>query len=79
MSHDLEREPGMVNLSDIIIYNQDIDSFDGLLVAVAKAARDGARFLNYDVKPDYRDTPKNWQNAIERVFSLGERYVRSVS
>jgi hypothetical protein len=69
----------MVNLSDIIIYNPDVDSFDGLLVAVAKSARDGARFLNYDVKPDYRDTPKNWQNAVERVFSLGERYLRSVS
>lgn len=77
MTENLEREPGMVSLSDIIIYNPDIDSFDGLLTAVARAAKDGARFLNYDVKPDYRDTPRNWQSAIERVFSLGERYLRT--
>jgi hypothetical protein len=79
MTDNLEREPGMVNLSDLIIYRPDVQSFDELLVVIAEAARDGARFLNYDVKPDYRDTPKRWQSDIERVFSLGERYLRSRS
>ena len=76
MTEKLEREPGMVNLSDLIIYRPEMNSFDELLVAVAEIARDGARFINFDVKPEFVDTPKRWQTDIERVFSLGERYLR---
>jgi len=76
MSHELEREPGFVNLSDLVIYNPQVNSFQGLLQVVAKAADEGARFLSYDVKPDYPDTPKKWQTELERVFSLGGRYLR---
>lgn len=75
MSENLEREPGMVNLSDLIIYRPEMQSFAELLIAVAEAARDGARFVKYDVKPEYVDTPKRWQTEIERVFSLGPRYL----
>lgn len=74
MSHPLEREPGLVNLSDLVIYNPQVQSFEGLLRLVAIAARDGARFLNYDVTPDYRDTPKKWHAIVERAFALGGRY-----
>ena len=66
---------GMINVSDLIIYHPEVSSFDELLVVVAMAAVDGARFLNYDIKPDYRDTPKRWEAAIERAFSLGARYL----
>ncbi|MCB1520514.1 MAG: sulfur relay protein DsrC [Hyphomicrobiaceae bacterium] len=75
MADNLEREPGMVNLSDLIIYNPEVQTFQGLLRVVAIAARDGARFLIYDVKPDYADTPKKWQPQVERVFSLGARFL----
>ena len=75
MTENLEREPGMVNLSDLIIYRPEMQSFAELLTAVAEAARDGARFIKYDVKPEYIDTPKRWQTEIERVFSLGPRYL----
>lgn len=76
MSHELEREPGMLNLSDLVIYNPQVNDFEGLLRLVAKAADEGARFVNFDVKPDYPDTPRNWQTDIERVFALGGRYLR---
>ncbi|MCB1506409.1 MAG: sulfur relay protein DsrC [Hyphomicrobiaceae bacterium] len=79
MSHSLEREPGMVNLSDLIIYNPQVHDFEGLLRLVAQAADDGARFVNFDVKPDYTDTPRSWQTDIERVFALGGRYLRGRS
>ncbi len=75
MAADLERQPGMVNLSDLIIYNPEVKSFAELLVVVARAAADGARFLNSDVKPDYGDTPRKWQTDVERVFTLGARYL----
>lgn len=76
MGHELEREPGLVNLSDLVIYNPQVQSFEGLLRVVAQAAEDGARFISYDVKPDFPDTPRKWQTEIERVFSLGGRYLR---
>ncbi len=72
---DLEREPGMLNLSDLIIYNPKVKSFEELLVLVAEAAANGARFINFDVKPDFIDTPRTWQQVIERVFNLGARYL----
>lgn len=75
MQTDLEREPGMLNLSDLIIYNPQVQSFEALLVLVAEAAKNGARFINFDVKPDFIDTPKTWQQVIERVFNLGARYL----
>ncbi|MCB1527911.1 MAG: sulfur relay protein DsrC [Hyphomicrobiaceae bacterium] len=79
MSHDLEREPGMVQLSDLVIYNPQVGSFEGLLQVIAKAADEGARFVNFDIKPDFPDTPRNWQKEIERVFALGGRYLRGQS
>lgn len=68
-------DQGMVNVSDLIIHHPEVTSFDQLLVVVAMAATDGARFLNYDIKPDYRDTPRRWEAAVERAFSLGARYL----
>ncbi|MDX2289454.1 MAG: sulfur relay protein DsrC [Hyphomicrobiaceae bacterium] len=74
MSKDLEREPGMINLSDLIIYNPEVNTFGGLLQLVAKSAGEGVRFIAFDVKPDFGDTPKKWQTEVERVFALGPRY-----
>jgi len=68
-------DQGMVSISDLIIHHPEVTSFEELLVVVAMAASDGARFLNYDIKPDYRDTPRRWEAAIEKVFSLGPRYL----
>lgn len=75
MTENLERQQGMINLSDLIIYRPEMKSFQELLVAIAEAARDGARFLNFDVKPEFIDTPRKWQPEVERVFSLGARYL----
>lgn len=75
MSEKLEREPGFVNLSDLIIYNPQVNTFEGMLRLVATAAKNGARFITYDVKPDYGDTPKKWQTEVERVFNMGARYL----
>jgi hypothetical protein len=44
-------------------------------VVVAMAAKDGARFLKYDIKPDYKDTPRRWEFQIENAFTLGPRYL----
>jgi hypothetical protein len=64
-----------VRVSELIIRHPEVTSFEELLVVVAMAAADGARFLEYDIKPDYRDTPKRWETMVERAFSMGPRYL----
>ncbi|MEQ1695679.1 MAG: sulfur relay protein DsrC [Hyphomicrobiaceae bacterium] len=75
MSQRVEPVHGMVAVSDLIIKHPEVATFDELLVIVAMAAKDGARFLNYDIKPDYRDTPKRWEMLLENAFNLGPRYL----
>jgi len=62
-----------VMISDIIIQHPDINSFSQLLEAVRGITSDDMLFLQFDVKPDYRDTPKDWQWQLEGAFSGGKR------
>lgn len=57
-----------VKLSDIIIQNPQINSFPELLDAVRNMTSEDMLYLNFDVKPDYRDTPRNWQWQMEKAF-----------
>jgi len=61
-----------VKLSDIIIQNPDINSFPELLDAVRRMTSEHMLYLNFDVKPDYRDTPRNWQWKMEKAFGDGK-------
>jgi len=64
----------MAKLSDLIIANHDVVSFSELERLVAHAGESGIMFMEYDVKPDYRDTPKKWEWRLEAVFTRGLRY-----
>ncbi|EGV31415.1 hypothetical protein ThidrDRAFT_2037 [Thiorhodococcus drewsii AZ1] len=59
----------MLKLSDILVANQDIESFDQLLPLIQDVARSGERFFRMDVKPPYPDTPDNWEDRLEAAFS----------
>lgn len=59
----------MLYLSQLMISNPDLPSFDDLLEVVKEQARQGERFLHFDVKPTYHDTPEDWQERIEATFS----------
>ncbi len=60
-----------VKISDIIIQHPEINSFPELLDAVRNMTSDDMLYLNFDVKPDYRDTPRNWQWKMEVAFGAG--------
>jgi hypothetical protein len=62
-----------VMISDIIIQHPDINSFTDLLNAVRGITSDKMLFLSFDVKPDYRDTPRDWQWQLEGAFVGGKR------
>ncbi len=63
-----------VLLSEIIIQHPEVNSFVELIAAIRRRAEEGDRFfLQMDLKPEYPDTPRNWQMLIEEAFVWGER------
>ncbi len=58
----------MASLSDLIINYRDITSYYELEKLVEAAAADGMVVLHMDLKPDYPDTPRDWQKRLELVF-----------
>ncbi|PLX37598.1 MAG: sulfur relay protein DsrC [Hyphomicrobiales bacterium] len=63
----------MANLSDLIIQHPEVTNFDDLVLLIIDAAKNGERFLHFDVKPDYRDTPRNWELKLESAFYWGDK------
>jgi hypothetical protein len=62
-----------IKLSDIIIQHPGINSFPELMEAVRQMSSEDMMYLNFDLKPDYRDTPRNWQWKLESVFGTGDK------
>ena len=62
-----------VQISDIIIQHPEINSFQELLETVRNITSDDVIFLDFDVKPDYRDTPRDWEWQLEGAFVGGKR------
>jgi hypothetical protein len=58
----------MANLSDLIISHPEINSFDDLESLVAEVGRGGEVLMYMDIKPDYRDTPRQWLQRLELAF-----------
>lgn len=62
----------MAYLSDLIIQHPEITSYEELETLVADAAKNGLILLYFDLKPDYPDTPRTWQQRLEMVFYRGK-------
>jgi hypothetical protein len=59
----------MLLISEIIIANPQVDTFEELVVilkTISKASDE--RFFRMDVKPDYADVPDNWEDRLEAAF-----------
>lgn len=59
----------MLKLSDILVANKEIESFEELAPIIQDIARNGERFFRIDLKPPYPDTPENWEDRLEAAFS----------
>ena len=64
----------MAKLSDLIIGNPDVTSFAELEKLVQHLGGSGEMFMEFDLKPDYRDTPKKWEWRLEAAFTRGLDY-----
>jgi len=61
-------------LSEIIIRNPQARSFNELIEAIKVIADDAGRaLLEIDIKPDFPDTPRNWEFLVESAFTWGTR------
>lgn len=59
----------MLWLSEIMLENFDINTFAELEGKVTDKAASGELFFRMDVKPTYFDTPDNWEDRLEAVFT----------
>lgn len=59
----------MLWLSEIMIQNYDLDTFEELLKIVGQKAKAGEMHFRMDVKPPFRDTPEDWEDRLEAAFS----------
>jgi hypothetical protein len=58
----------MLHLSEIMIQNPQLDSFVDLL-DIIKERKAEAIHLKIDIKPNYPDTPADWEDKVEGAFS----------
>ncbi len=58
----------MLLLSDVLIQSPDLETFEELLVVVRERAK-GEMFFRIDVKPQYPDTPEDWEDRLEAAFT----------
>jgi hypothetical protein len=58
----------MVRVSDLIIGHPEIASFQDFEQLVMQIGRAGEIHLYFDVKPEFPDTPRQWQTRLELAF-----------
>ena len=61
-----------IPLSEVIIRNPDARSFADLLKVIAHLGKEGGVLLSIDLKPDFPDTPRNWEMKVENAFTFGD-------
>jgi hypothetical protein len=59
----------MLWLSEVMLQNPAMESFEDLKDEVAKRAAAGERFFRMDIKPPYSDTPADWEDRLEATFT----------
>lgn len=63
----------MLWLSEVLIQELELDSFEQLKQVLRTRAAQGERFFSMDVKPPFADTPPNWEDQLESAFTSGQQ------
>jgi len=59
----------MLYLSEVMIQNPQLNTFDELLQTITRRAQETNELhFKIDVKPTYPDTPENWEDRLEGAF-----------
>jgi hypothetical protein len=62
----------MARISELMIANPNMRSFAELEQAVVEAACEGEIHLYMDIKPEFPDTPRFWEQELEIAFQRAE-------
>ncbi len=62
----------MARVSELLIANPKMTRFEELEAAVVEAAQAGEIHLYMDIKPEFPDTPRNWEQELELAFYRAE-------
>ena len=62
----------MAYVSELLIANPKMTSFTELEDAVVETARKGEIHLYMDIKPEFPDTPRDWEVQLELAFYRAE-------
>lgn len=58
----------MLYLSEVLMQNTQLESFDELCALIKEKSK-SEMFFRIDVKPQYPDTPENWEDRLEAMFT----------
>ncbi len=59
----------MLSLSEILMQEHGMQSFEELKAEIQKRAASGEIFFQMDVRPPFKDTPEEWEDILESVFT----------
>ena len=59
----------MLWLSEILMQHHELQSFEELKQKLSEHAQRGELFFRMDVRPPFQDTPENWEDILESVFT----------
>lgn len=59
----------MLSLSEILMQSHSMQTFAELKQEIHKRAQQGEVFFQMDVRPPFKDTPENWEDELESVFT----------
>jgi hypothetical protein len=59
----------MLILSEVLIQHHELTSYSELVKLIKIKASDGEIFFDIDVKPPFPDTPAEWEENLEVVFT----------
>ena len=63
----------MLWLSEILMQHHELQSFEELKEMLNGCAQKGERFFRMDVRPPFPDTPENWEDILESVFTTANK------
>lgn len=58
----------MLLLSQVLIQNPQVENFEQLVDTI-KELRNTQMFFRIDVKPQFSDTPEDWEDRLEAAFT----------
>ena len=63
----------MLWLSEVLLQHHELQSFEELKQKIGESAQKEELFFRMDVRPPFHDTPENWEDILESVFTAAKK------